>query len=59
MQPGAKVFLEGLADFILKKLWWKVKSEAASGDVPILIENIRKKAHMFSNIEITGDKLFF
>ncbi|PKL50528.1 MAG: hypothetical protein CVV39_01330 [Planctomycetes bacterium HGW-Planctomycetes-1] len=60
MKPGAKAyFLEGLADFPLWKLWWKIKGEVPSGDVPIFSKVIRGKAHMFSKIEITGDTFLF
>lgn len=60
MKPGAKAyFLEGLADFPLWKLWWRMKEEVPSGDIPIFSKDIRQKAHMFSKIEIIGDTFLF
>lgn len=59
MKPGAKAyFFEGLADFPLWKLWWKIKGEVPEGDVPIFDHEVREKAHMFSDVEIIGDTFF-
>ena len=60
MRPGAKAyFLEGLADFFLWKLWWKIKGQVPSGDVPMFSKEIRSKTSMFSHVEITGDTFLF
>lgn len=60
MKPGAKAyFLEGLADFPLFKLWWKMKGQVDAGDIPIFAKEIRAKTHMFSNVDITGDTFIF
>ena len=56
MKPGSKAFFcEGLADFPLWTLHWRMKGEVPQGDVPIFSKEIRRKAHMFSAIEIQGD----
>ena len=60
MKSGARAyFLEGLADFPLLKLWWRIRGTVKSGDVPIFAKEIRKAAHMFSNVEIIGDTFLF
>jgi len=60
MKPNTKAyFLEGLADFPPWKLWWKMRGEVPSGDVPMFAREIRRKARMFSKIEITGDTFLF
>jgi len=60
MKPGAKgYFFEGLADFPLYRLWWKIKGEVPEGDVPIFAKEIREKFGMFSKIEIIGDDFLF
>jgi SAM-dependent methyltransferase len=59
MKPGSKAyFLEGLADFPVWKLWWKMKGEVPDGDVPIYANEIRRRANRFSHVEIIGDTLF-
>jgi ubiquinone/menaquinone biosynthesis C-methylase UbiE len=56
MKPGTKAyFLEGLADFPLFKLWWKIKGEVPEGDVPIFSAEIRRMTHMFGEVRIIGD----
>jgi hypothetical protein len=60
MKPGAKAyFLEGLADFPLFRLWWKIKGEVPEGDVPIFAREIREKARMFRDVEIQGDTFLY
>lgn len=60
MAPGAKAyFLEGLADFPLFRLWWKIKGEVPQGDVPIFSRDIHEKASMFSKIVIHGDTFLY
>ncbi len=60
MEPGSKAyFFEGLADFPLYRLWWKIKGEVPEGDVPIFAKDIREKFGMFSKIEIIGDDFLF
>jgi SAM-dependent methyltransferase len=44
LKPGAKAyFLEGLADFPLFRLWWKLKGEVPQGDVPIFRRELLAK----------------
>lgn len=60
MKPGTSAwFLENLADFWPWKLYWKLKGEVEQGDVPIFTKEIREKAHQFSEVQITGDTLFY
>lgn len=60
MKPGAKAyFLEGLADFPLFRLWWRIKGEIPQGDVPIFSREVREKAAMFSSVIIHGDTLLY
>jgi len=60
MKPGSKAyFFEGLADFPLYRLWWKIKGEVPEGDVPIFAKDIRETFSMFSRIEIIGDDFLF
>jgi len=59
LKPGGKAyFLEGLADFPLWRLHWKIKGEVPQGDVPIFAKEIREKAHLFSDVKIHGDTFF-
>jgi len=56
MKPGSKAFFyEGLADFPLWRLHWKLQGEVPQGDVPIFAKEIRSKAEMFTDVEILGD----
>jgi SAM-dependent methyltransferase len=56
LKPGAKAyFLEGLADFPLFRLWWKLKGEVPQGDVPIFRRELLAKGRMFSQVEVMGD----
>ncbi len=60
LEPGGKAyFAEGLADFPLFKLWWKIKGEVEEGDVPIFAGDVRMKASMFRDVEIVGDTFIF
>lgn len=60
LKPGGRAFfLEGLADFLPFRLWWKVKGEIDAGDVPILSQEIRRHAHMFSDVRIIGDTFLY
>jgi ubiquinone/menaquinone biosynthesis C-methylase UbiE len=60
MKKGAKAyFLEGLADFPIWRLWWKVKGEVPDGDVPIFSDEIKRLASGFSDVEVIGDTFFF
>ncbi len=60
MKPGSKAyFLEGLADFPLWRLWWKIKGQVPLGDVPIFSSVIRRKAKMFTAVEIVGSCFFY
>ena len=60
MKPGAKAyFLEGLADFWLFKLWWKLKGNLPQGDVPIFADEIKAMTRMFSDVEIRGDNFVY
>ena len=60
MKPGAKAyFLEGLADFPLFRLWWAIRGDVPSGDVPIFAKEIRAKTGMFSTVQISGDTLVY
>lgn len=60
MKPGAKVYFhEGLADFPLFNLWWRLKGEVDQGDTPIHAEEVRKLAHQFSDVQIIGDTFLF
>jgi len=59
LKPGGKAyFLEGLADFPLWKLHWKIKGEVPQGDVPIFTKEIQEKAHLFSDVVVHGDTFF-
>jgi ubiquinone/menaquinone biosynthesis C-methylase UbiE len=56
MKPGSKAFFyEGLADFPLWKLHWKIQGEVPQGDVPIFSKEVKSKAKMFTDVEILGD----
>lgn len=58
MQPGAKAyFLEGLADFPLFRLWWRLKGEVPQGDVPIFRRELKGKGRIFRSVEVIGDTL--
>ena len=60
MKPGAKAyFLEGLADFWLFKMWWKLKGNLPQGDVPIFANEIKEMTRMFSNTEVHGDNFVY
>ena len=60
MEPGARAyFLEGLADFPLFRLWWRIKGEIPQGDVPIFSREVRDKARMFSDVAIHGDTFLY
>lgn len=60
MKPGAKAyFKEGLADFPLFSLYWKLKGETQEGVGPIHAKQIRKLTPMFSDVQIIGDTFFF
>ncbi|MFP6578246.1 MAG: class I SAM-dependent methyltransferase [Myxococcota bacterium] len=59
LRPGARAFfVEGLADFPLWKLHWKIKGEVPEGDVPIFASEIREKAAHFSDVHVEGDTFF-
>jgi ubiquinone/menaquinone biosynthesis C-methylase UbiE len=60
MKPGAKAYFhEGLADFPLFDLWWRLKGEVDQGDTPIHAEHVRRLAHRFSDVQIIGDTFLF
>jgi len=60
MKPGAKAyFLEGLADFPLFRLMWKIKGEVPQGDVPIFSKEIYEKTRMFSDVEIHANHFIY
>lgn len=56
MKPGARAyFLEGLADFPLFRLWWKLKGDVPQGDVPIFRRELLTKGAMFARVDVIGD----
>jgi len=60
MKPKSKAyFLEGLADFFIWKIWWRLKGQVPQGDVPIFSEEIKYKSSMFSSMEIIGDTFLY
>lgn len=60
MKPGSKAyFREGLADFPLFRMWWKIKGEVPQGDVPIFSRDIRDRASMFTEVVIHGDTFLY
>ncbi|MDP8234876.1 MAG: class I SAM-dependent methyltransferase [Candidatus Erginobacter occultus] len=60
MKPGTSAFfLENLADFRPWRWHWKIKGPIAEGDVPIFTRELREKASMFAEMNITGDTLLY
>jgi SAM-dependent methyltransferase len=60
LKPGARAyFMENLADFPLWRLWWRLRGRRAEGDVPIFAGEVRRKASMFSQVEIRGDTFLY
>ncbi len=58
MKPGGRAFfLENLADFPAWRLRWWLKGAVPDGDVPIFSREVRRRARLFSKVEIIGDTL--